>query len=174
MLARTLMPLCLILPAMAATSELPIQDGASYRTLFDDGVRALGSAKPWPGATSAPTMERLAWESVEVAARSDLFARMSATGERILYGYPEAALVDVRSGELVARLRSRLEASADDDASDGACNLDFDRSGRVVVGAGEPSAATWCLRRRTMAVAIGRRPLAKMARWRCCYIRPGQ
>ncbi|MFT6107899.1 MAG: hypothetical protein ACJA2W_000808 [Planctomycetota bacterium] len=111
-------------------------DALIWRAYLRRAKEEAGSAPAWPEATPAPSMERLVWDPVEVAASSNRLVQLSATGERLLYGYQEAALVDVSTGSLVARLRSRIDTSTNHDPPADGCKWTFDTSGRVAIAAG--------------------------------------
>jgi hypothetical protein len=109
-----------------------------WRVYRDEALeRARGTAADPAPSGQAP--ELVEWDTVRVLAGSTQSATLAATGDRLIYGESEAALIDVGSGELVARLRSRVapqprggkraEAPADAHVAWG-----FDTSGRVVVG----------------------------------------
>ena len=91
-----------------------------------------GAAPVWPEPTPTPVMDRFPWDPVAITVLgSTRTAQLAATGERLLsYFSGEAALVDVDSGRLVARLRPRFESV------NSQARWAFDTSGRAVIAAG--------------------------------------
>jgi hypothetical protein len=115
-------------------------DAPLWRAYRAAAQERAGDVVDVPGATVVPR-SLAAWDSVEVAVGTVSWPMLSATGERVLFGRPEAALVDAHSGKLVARLRSRLPPQPDDPGRFPPPHFDgvvwvFDVSGRVVLGLG--------------------------------------